>query len=1058
MKRRVQTLVLLLGALVLGFSTPPGVRAQAVTTAAVAGRVTNAQGQPVTSARVTITNVATGAVSSTGTRSDGRYHIPGLQPGSYRVQVSSIGLAAQTRNAVTLALGQTANLDFTLTPEAVALEGITVVGASNGVISTSHTGTASVVSDSTLRRAPTITRDLQDFTRLVPQMAVTNSSTGAVSGGGRNNRYNQLQIDGTASNDLFGLSASGTPSGQGGGKAITLEAVQEFQVVLAPFDVRQSGFTGASINAITKSGTNRFQGTLAGFNRNEQLAGRYTTSADTASAKLDRFRNTEFAGSFGGPIIRDKAFFFLAAEGTGNTRPTNFIAGENAQLGVTQAQATQAANALQAMGYNPGGTSGRNIDRSSLNLFGRLDFNLGQNNRLTVRHNYVDAQRQDFGSSARTYYLSNAGYTQFSTTNSSLLQLNSGFGGGIFNELRIGYNRVRDHRGYEGGQFPRVQINSSNGNIVAGTENFSGQNVLDQDAFELTNDLTIPLGAHTFTVGTNNEFSKFRNLFVRNPFGNYTFQTFADFQAGRASNYQFSYLLPGGNPDARFSSRRISLYAEDRWDVLNNLQVTLGIRADRPQFPDKPGENQPFFQLYNRHTGEVPEARILWNPRFGFNWDLTGDRSTQLRGGAGVFSGRNPLVWISNAYGNTGLDYVRFTCDRLNTNNNDDPPPFVADPNNQPRSCVTSTGQPVAAALAPNEIDLINPSFRAPQVARYSLGIDRQLPFGLVGTLEGLYTKTIKDVLYQNLRVVPGTGTVEGRPVYALRTNTPGIGDVIDITNTSQGFAYNVTGQIQRPFRGGWDFSLAYTYSHAEDVNPVTSSQAFSNWQFNVTSDDPNNPGLHRSDNDIPHRIVAQTSHRLTLLRGLATDVSLVYVGQSGNPYSYRYGSDINGDGSSGNDLVYVPRDASEVRFQQQTVAGQVITPAQGWQNLNDFIERVDCLRENRGRVLERNACRAPWTNRVDFRLAQNVSALRGQNAQITLDILNFGNLLNRNWGLSQFISNQTDNLLSLGTGNTAADANGHRLYRAFTARQDIFTTSNLDSRYQIQLGLRYSF
>lgn len=1065
MKRRVRTAALLVWALVLGLAFPAATRAQGVTTSAVGGRITTQQGAGVADARVTVTNTATGAVSTVGTRSDGRYFIPGLQPGTYRVQVTALGYGTQTREQVSLALGQTATYDFQVASEAVALEGITVVAENeNAVISRGRTGASAVVSDSTLRRAPTITRDLQDFTRLVPQLAVTNSTTGAVSGGGRNNRFNQLQIDGTASNDLFGLSASGSPSGQAGAKAITLEAIQELQVVLAPFDVRQNGFTGASVNAVTRSGTNSFQGSIAGFNRNENLVGSFPSAPP-----LEEFDNTEIAGSFGGPILRDRAFFFLAGEGTTRTNPVNYVAGNDPATGITAAQAEEVRAYLQSLGYDPGGVDPRDIERESLNLFGRLDFNLGTNNRLTLRHNYIDGAREDFSRSANSFSLGNAGYTQNSTTNSSVLQLNSAFGNGLFNELRLGYNRVRDHRSFDGGIFPRVVVNYGSRSVTGGTENFSGQNVLDQDAFEITNDLTIPFGAHTFTVGTNNEFSRFSNLFVRNPFGIYTFSNFAALQAGTPNRYEYSYLCRPGLPNcagqgeerAEFGVNRFSLYVQDRWDVRDNLQVTLGVRGDLASLPESPAENPAVLSLYGRSTGEVPGSTFLFNPRFGFNWDVRGDQVTQVRGGVGLFSGRTPYVWISNAYGNNGLDYVRFTC------TNAQAPAFVADPANQPTGCAGTTN------ATPNEINLIADDFKSPQVARYSLGIDRQLPFGLIGTLEGLYTQTIHDVLYQNLRVEidPQGRTVEGRPRYQTRPSsaTPGLGDVIDITNTDEGYAYNLTAQVQRPFRNGWDFSLAYTFSRAEDVNPLTSSQAISNWRFNLTQDNPNNPGLGRSDFDIPHRIVASTSYRVPLFRRASTDLSLVYVGQSGLPYSFRYNDDVNFDGSFGNDLLYIPASAADVRFEPFRAAGtngandrgQLITPQQSWENLDAFINGVECLRENRGQVLDRNACRTPWSNRFDFRLAQNIAPFGRQNAQVTLDILNVGNLLNEDWGRSQFVSNQAISLLPLATAqgvSNAPDAAGHRVYQAFSPRTDVFTTSNLDSRYQIQLGLRYTF
>jgi hypothetical protein len=1061
MKQRVRTLARLVWALVLGLALPGALGAQGVTTSAVSGRVTNAEGQGVPSVQVTVTNNATGSVSTVGTRGDGRYFIPGLQPGNYRVQVSGLGFGAQVRERVDIALGQTATVDFSLSTEALALEGLTVVAEGTGVISRSRTGASAVVSDSTLRRSPTITRDLQDFTRLVPQLAVTNSTTGAVSGGGRNNRFNQLQIDGTASNDLFGLSASGSPSGQAGAKAITLEAIQELQVVLAPFDVRQNGFTGASVNAVTRSGTNSFEGSIAGFNRNEGLIGTFPDAPP-----LDKFDNTEIAGSFGGPIIRDRAFFFVAGERTTRTSPVNYVAGSDPSSGITVAQADSVRSVLESFGYDAGTIDPRDVERESLNLFGRLDFNLGENNRLTLRHNYIDGLREDFSRSPNSFALGNAGYTQNSTTNSSVLQLNTSFGNGLFNELRLGYNRVRDFRSFDGGIFPRVTVNFGSRSVSGGTENFSGRNVLDQDALELTNDLTIPFGAHTFTAGVGAEFSQFSNLFVRNPFGIYTFSNIAAFRAGTPNRYEYSYLCRPGLPNctgegqerAEFGVNRYSLYVQDRWDVSDNLQLTLGVRGDLTNLPETPAENADVVDFYGRSTSDVPGTTVLFNPRFGFNWDVTGDQSTQVRGGAGLFSGRTPYVWISNAYGNTGLDYVRFTCSGNGT------PGFVADPNNQPLSCAGTTNP------APNEINLIDEDFKVPQVARYSLAVDRQLPFGLVGTLEGLYTQTIHDVLYQNLRVQrdPQGRTVEGRPLYQSRpgSETPGIGDVIEVTNTDEGYAYNLTAQVQRPFRDNWDFSVAYTYSQAEDVNPLTSSQAISNWRFNLTQDNPNNPGRGRSDFDIPHRIVASTSYRVNLFSRASTDLSLVYIGQSGQPFSFRYNDDINGDGSFGNDLLFVPASEADIRFEPLRAPGtngsrdpgNAISPAESWQNFNSFIEGVECLRENRGQILERNACRTPWSNRIDFRVAQNLAPFGGQNAQITLDILNVANLLNEDWGRSQFVGNQVVSVLPLADDDEGAGQNERRLYEAFRPRTDVLTTSNLDSRYQIQLGLRYTF
>jgi len=1049
MKRVTQTAALLLWALLLAFGSAATAHAQAATTSEVSGRITGDGGQPVAGAAVVATNTSNGAVSRTVTQSDGRYNITGLQPGTYTLAVSRLGLQTSTRTGVRLTLGQAAQNDFVLTTGAVALGGITAVAERNPIISSGRTGTSSVVSDSALRRAPTLSRDLADFTRLVPQLTVTNTQTGAVSAGGRNNRYNNLQIDGTPNNDLFGLSGSGSPAGQGGGKAITLEAIQEVQVVLAPFDVRQSGFTGASVNAVTRSGTNQFHGTITGFQRNEALAGRFVTFQDTASRKLNDFNQGSYAGSFGGPIVRNKAFFFLAGELGRRTEGGSYLAGPDPGPGVSQGQADLLSQQLQTKyGYNPGTTGPITYHQPNTNLFGRLDFNLSANNRLTVRDNFVNSRRENIGrNSTTTYPLGNAEYVQFAKTNSFVAQLNSGFGR-FFNELRVGYLTERDHRGTSGDPFPRISVNMGGSparNVVAGTENSSIANVLRQNILPISDDLSFSTGAHSFNVGTDNEFFSFYNLFFQNKYGNYTFNSDSLFLLGRPASFQVQRLAPGGKEAAEFNVRRLGFYAQDRWNVLDNMVVTLGMRYDATTFPDKPSENPLVNKFYsNRSTSRVPGTAGMWSPRIGFNWDVLGDKTTQLRGGAGLFAGRQPYVWISNLYGNTGVDFINFRCATEATS-----PTFVADPNNQPTACV--------GASQPNLIvNTVDPNLKPPQVARYNLGVDRQLPLGLVATVEGLYSRTRYDLFYKDLAIgLDSLGrTVEGRPRVQLNSGnkTPGLGDVFDLNNTSRGYTYSVTGQLQRPFRDGWEASLAYTYGHAKDVNSLTSSVAQSNFSFNLVRFDPNTPELTTSNYDIPSRLVGLVSRRFEWFRNLPTDLTLVYIGQSGQPYSVAYNGDVNGDGFTGNDLLYVPRDSTEIHF----ASTATVSTAQSYQNFNNFVESVSCLREHRGEVVERNSCRLPWTNRFDLKFAQNVSLMRNQNAQFTVDVINVGNLLNREWGRQYFISNLSDQILS--TSGTAVDSKGHRTYAAFNARNNRFNLSDLDSRYQVQLGLRIGF
>ncbi len=1073
MKRVSQAAAWLLCAFLLAFGAAGTAHAQAVTTSALAGRITNEQGAGVPGATVLVVNTATGTQNRGVTAADGRYSVQGLQPGGpYRVTVSGLGLATQTRENIRLALGTTQEMNFQVTAQAVALAGITATAERGAVISPTHTGTAATISDSAISRMPTLTRDFTDFTRLVPQVSTSGAGT---NGGGRNNRFNNIQIDGAVNNDLFGLAASGTPGGQAGTKPITLEAIQEFQVVLAPFDVRQGGFTGVGINAVTKSGTNKFDGTLTFFGRNQDLTGRYRfTQADSSalSPRLAEFKNYETAFSLGGPIVRNRAFFFVAGELARRNAPIGtFIGGPGISL--RQTAVDSVVDYLTTLGLDPGTTADVNLRRQSNNLFGRLDFNLGGSNRLTVRHNYVDAWDDNFATRTDAFYqLTNGGYRFNSKTHATVAQLNSTFFGTLFNEFRAGYTTVRENRDVGQSPFPRIEVlipgGCSGGTclVTAGPENSSVANALDQDILEITNDVNFSLGAHSLTVGTHDEFFKFSNLFAQNIYGLYRFTNLDSLKAGRPQRYDFTFFndsTPGASRRAEFPVRSYSVYAQDKV-AFGNLNITAGVRLDWTTLPKEPGDNVLFAQRMDsaftangfawggRRTNQVPSNNFLINPRIGFNWDAMGDGSTQLRGGVGLFSGRTPYVWISNAYGNTGLDYTSFACTSAAQS-----PNFVADPFNQPHGCRTSGGGISLPSLAPNNINTVDPDFKMPQVLRYSLALDRELPLGLIGTLEGLYTKSINDVTYRDLTIVGFRTTaagadsvVEGRRVIR-RITAPGFGNVYDVTNTDKNYSYSLTAQLQRPFSNGWSGSLAYTFGHAYDLNATRSSTARSQFRFNQVPENPNAPPLARSDYDVRHRIVADFSRQFMFIRRAPLDLSLIYVGESGRPYSYTYFGDVNGDSQDSNDLIYVPRDASEVRF----ASSATISPAQSWQNLNNFIERVDCLRENRGKVLKRNACEQPWSNRLDVRVAQTLPTIRGQGLQLTMDILNFANLLNSEWGRSQFINNQSETLLSR-SGTT--DTGGHVLLNAFAAKPGVFQNSDLSSRYQIQVGLKYSF
>jgi outer membrane receptor for ferrienterochelin and colicin len=1064
-KRCSQTAAALLCAMLLAFGWAGGAQAQGVTTSAVSGRVTNAAGAPVAGARVLVTSGSTGAQSRVVTREDGRYLVSGLQPGSgYRVEVSGLGLAPQTRTGVTLTLSQTLRLDFSLAAQAIAIEGITARAERSGAtFSRTRTGPATTVRDSALQRLPTISRDLSDFTRLVPQIATSGGGSNAA---GRNSRFNNIQIDGAVNNDLFGLSASGTPGGSAGTRPITMEAIQELQVVLAPFDVRQGGFTGAGINAVTKSGTNRFSGSASFFTRDQELVGRYRfRQADSIalSPEYSNFNETNFGASLGGPIVRNKVHFFVAGERTDRESPTGFVAGQ--QSSISDPLASRISQILSTQyGYDPGTVGEVKLGRESTNIFGRLDFNLSPNQRLTIRNNYVDAFDDNLARRNDLYQLGNTLYAFDSKTNSTVGQLNSTFGSNLSNELRVNYTTIRERRDPGAAQLPFVRVGAGGTNfVVAGPENSSVANALNQDLIEVTNDLTLSAGAHRITLGTHNEFFEFSNLFAQNIYGNYRFADTTALKAGTPNQYSFTFLNPA-NPNAReraeFKVRQLSAYLQDQWEAQDNLTITAGLRVDRTSFPDKPAQNDSVAKYYGRNTSRVGGEEMQISPRLGFNLDVTGDQVTQVRGGVGLFSGRTPYVWVSNAFGNTGLDYVRFTCNAPNV------PAFVTDPTKQPTACTGPT------SFTPNEINTLSPNFKLPQVFRASFGVDRRLPRDFVVTFEGLFNQSLSDPVYRNLAIrtdsltgpIATGGYVEGRPRFSRRypngsfpatSGLARLGEVYEVYNTDENYTYSLTGQLQKTFSRTLDVRLAYTFTDSKDVNPLRSSTAQSNFVFNLADANPNDPSLRPSDWLVKHRILASGTYSANFIRRAPTEISFIYEGESGRPYSYRYDGDVNNDNATSNDLIYVPRSIGEVRFQPAS-ASQTITPEQSWANLNAFINRVECLREARGKVLQRNACNQPWSNRFDVRLAQTVPSLRNQSVQLTLDVLNFGNLLNREWGFNESVANQSDPLLRV-TNNTP-NANGRVELAPFAAGRNVFQPSNLGSRYQIQLGARYLF
>ena len=1065
--------------------------AQGVTTGAVSGAVTDANGNPIEGAQVQVRNQRTGASAGGITRGNGQFVIQGIEPDpGYSITVRRIGFEPLTRNNVLVSLGQTTRSDFQLKPQSTVLETVSVTAEATPVINPSKTGTGTTMGDSLLRRLPTINRNFADFVTLVPQVS---TSTGVgLSGGGVNIRQNAIQIDGAASGDLFGLGTTGQPGAQANAKSIPLDAVKEYQVLLSPFDVRQGNFGGLLINAVTKTGTNAFHGTAYGYTRNESM--------QRSQPYLAEFKQNQYGFSLGGPILKDRLFFFINPEWQKLSTPASgaFIGGSDSLI--STATIDSLATVLSSQyGLSEPGSGGRVIKQNPLtNVFGRIDAYLPGYTRLVLRHNYAAADNQSFGRSSSTsssplFNLTSNSYLFSSRTHSSVAELLTNLPNGFFNELLLNLTKTEDFRTVPV-RFPMVTVrgfqradrSASDVGLVAGTENSSQGNSLDQRTFEITENLTIPVGSHHLTFGTKNLFYRPVNLFGQNSMGNWTFTNLDSLRNGTAVSYAVSAPSPTDPAKglATFRANMYSFYIQDAWQKSDRLVITAGLRVERPHFLDTPPENPSVLQNFGRSTAAVPSRRT-WSPRFSFNWDATGDQNNQVRGGFGYFAGTPPFVYLSNAFGNSGLSgYASLTCSGTNATNG--APKFnAANIANPPTSCVaTGTATPATISTSAN-IATIDPNFRFPQYQKITLGYDHRFANGLVGTLEGLYTKAMSNPFYTNLALVGPQGRDRnGRVLYGTLTGTGGSAltkggrsQVIDVTDVHGDYTYSITGQLQKTFFDNFQGSLAYSYMQVRDVAATTSSTQGSNYRYQRDiAGFLEDRSLTRGKEDMPHRIVATGTWRLKTL----TDLSVVYVGNSGAPFDYVYAAaggsgsgDANADGQSQNDLVYVPRDAHDPNeilfrdFDQPVGSPRQLEAIAQADAFDRYIDRVPCLREARGKLLSRNACRNPWQNEVDVSIGQSLQAFGQQNLQLRLDIINFLNLLNPRWGWQNF-SDQNNTCgpicsattLLNHTGNFTTGRNQQTIQGIYTFNKNMkpWNADNASSNYRMQLSMRYSF
>lgn len=1048
--------------------------AQGVTGSAVTGTITEeGTGTPVVGAFIELKNTATGD-TFTAIAEDATYFIDNVPPGGpYTLTITAPGHKQAVKKGIQLQLGQRLQLDQVVS---INNEEIVIVDRLDPLKDKGRTGPSTSVSGETIGKMPLQGRNFTDLLNTAPQV---NGESIA----GQNNRYNNIQIDGGANNDLFGLAANGTPGGQANAKPISIEAIKQFVIQIAPYDVRQSSFTGGLVNAITKSGTNEFHGDAFGYFQNKSLAGRRDDPTF-----LD-YRTYQFGADVGGPILEDKLHFFASVDlqsrnqSFGNAfQLTGDDAADMKTDGFTLAT-VQRFQSILAQKYgitNAGNGLPPKLQNPDRNVFAKVTTNQIPNSRLEVTYNLVDASQDiltrsplaprlptvnaagvetNSGNLRDGYELSNSGYGQANTTNTGRFKLTSNWGD-FSNEALGGVSIIRDNRDLPN-KLPLIlvdtggKVGTSDAWLAAGGERFSHQNLLDQDVYELTDNVTYSgFAGHHLTVGTSNELLRIRNVFFQAAYGIWAFASLDAFEAGTPEAYQRRFAVsdlqdPG---TAKFSVVQPGLYVQDEWEVTKNLTLTPGFRIDVPflgKAVTNPAlVNNPAFPI---DTGVVPSGNVLWSPRLGVNWNVEGDATTIVRGGVGVFTGRPPYVWIGNAYNGNGLSQVELGCTATSGI-----PMFTLDPDNQPSSCSGGTGKPMAPTNQ-GEIDYFSPNTKYPQSFRASAGADRRLPWGLLASVDLLYSRDVNGwyTADENLRRVGTDG--EGRAVYGTfaatgfgatpaRIDPMHLTSAIKVYNKSGGRVYNATAALSKIFDQGIEIDAAYTYSNAADLISLTSSQAFSNYQFAPVDGPLDDRNVRPSAFDRRHKITITGAASLPYGFG----AGLVYNLVSGLPYTWTVNGDVNADGINGNDLVFVPGNASQISLQ---------TPAQ-YDALAKFIDSQDCLKNAKGHLIERGACRNPWTEFLNVRGTwRSPDLLKGQGFELQLDIFNVLNLINNKWGLFDEAA-QFENANSTFLRAVGYDTVNKRPIYSFTAPSSVVSTlyTPLLSRWRIQLGARYHF
>lgn len=1084
-----------------------------VTSSSMSGKVKSNKGETLPGATVEIIHTPTGTKYFSTTGPDGGYSAQGLRPGGpYTIKVAYIGYKTIAITDITAGLGNNLTANITMEEESNALQEVVVTTKSKGNFNKGRTGASQQFSNREIAAVPVL------GARSVNSVTKYNANAGANGTfGGQDSRLNNFTIDGSVFNNGFGLGSESQAGGRTGSTAISLDAIEQLQVNVAPYDIRQSGFLGSGINAVTKSGTNEFEGSVYTSTRSNKKEFIGTHAGDVTIIP-GKFNEKIWGARLGAPIIKDKLFFFGNFENIENVSPATTWTSTGSPQGGGQVAAptytemqTLSNYMRDKFGYETGPWENYNAAKVSKKFLTRLDWNINDNHKFTARYVFHNSSSDELISNSnslgfgnrRTSPLAmsfkNSGYTILDNTRSVVVELNSKFGNSWYNNFIAGYDKQIENRGLQGGGFfPTIDIKQGAANYIStGLDPFTQGNKLTYSTLHFTNNLTKTIGKHSLVLGANFEYFKSSNLFFSGSNGVYVFNSLNDFYAAAdqsaANNgapssasaalparfqYRYSALPNGEEPLQVLKSNKLDLYAQDEIKLSDLFKLTIGLRASRIWFADTAMENpavtaMTFANGEKFNTGEMPEAAYLFEPRIGFNLDLNGDASTILRGGSGIFTGKAPSVYLSNQIGNNGV-LTGFIDESGATLANGG---YGFTP--RPGDYFTP-----ATPTLPSSFDLAftDKKFKYPQVWKTTMAVDQKLPFGFVASVEGILQKNINAINYYNANFDAPVGTFEGtdnRPRYSRNDAGTRVNDNVSngivLTNSQEGYFYSTTFKLEYPYQNGLWGSFAYTHSNATDlISP--GSIASGSWTGARSVNGNNDLDVSISTNNTPHRLVGVLGYRIEYGKGLiagATSVNLGYIGEVASPFTYAYSGDMNGDRVNGNDLLYVPNNASELLFSPLTVTSsvngvattKVYSEAEQRSAFDAYIDQDKYLRNRRGKYAERNGAILPMLHRLDLSISQDINikiAGKKNSFQFRADILNFTNMLNKDWGVTQRATNA--NVLAFSSATTTntpiytlatqTDPNGNRYLIKDTFQKN---ASTFDV-WQAQFTLRYIF